>query len=330
MSRKKPTKKQTMAPVIDKTLTKLTENVYKYIIPGTPNKKRVLTDPQYSGLKSNTIKGQSLLSAYDRLHNRIKELQTLLSVNSRNKHYAEELNDTIALFEHIKNTKNPMPKFVITDIEALKDENNKRLQEIAELEISNKKLTEDNEVKDANIEKIKQDSEETEEILKQRLVDMSNKNKELRQAIPSGLATKAAINPSIADYVKNKVINSSYTLSRDDLTELVKNDIDNGVLPPDADFNNIVNSIYNGASKYIINNIERIKTLASVGGYNNEILNKLPPEINKLVQNQITEKINEDIRKKNIKYILPKEFTKIKNLKEYGINPLLKRSAWKV
>ena len=316
MSRKKPAK----TPTIDKTLAKLADNVYRYIIPGTPNKKRVLTDPQYSNLKSNTITGNSLRSVYYRLHDRIEELQTLLSVNSRNKRYAEELDDTIALFEYIKNTKNPMPKYVIADLEALKDENNKRLQEIAELEISNKKLTEDNETKDANIEKIKHDSEETEEILKQRLVDMSNKNKELRQAT----------NPSIADYVKNKVINSSYTLSRDDLTELVKNDIDNGVLPPDADFDNIVNSIYNGASKYIINNIERIKTLASVGGYNNEILNKLPPEINKLVQNQITEKINEDIRKKNIKYILPKEFTKIKNLKEYGINPLLKRSAWKV
>ena len=315
MSRKKPTK----TPQTDKELTKLTENVYKYIIPGTPERKRILTDSQYSNLKSNTIIKRSLESVYSKLYDRIEELRSNPLIK-HNKRLNEELRDTLALFEHIKDTKNPMPKFVIDDIEALKDENNNRLQEIAELEISNKKLTEDNEVKDDIIEKIKQDSEETKETLKQRLVDMSNKNKELRRVI----------NPSITDYVKNKVINSSYTLSRDDLTELVKNDINNGNLPPDADIDNIVNSIYNGASKYIINNIERIKTLASVGGYNNDILNKLPPEINKLVQNQITEKINEDIRKKNIKYILPKEFTKIKVLKEYGINPLLKRSAWKV
>lgn len=319
MSRKKPTKKPTMAPVIDKTLTKLTENVFKYITPGTPDKKRILTDSQYSNLKSNTIKKTSLESVYSKLYDRIEELRNNPNIE-RNKALNKELRDTLALFEHIKKTKNPMPNYLKLDIQELKDENNKRLQEIAKLEITNKELAEDNEAKDANIEKLKQDSEESKETLKQRLVKMSNENKELRQAF----------NPSIADYVKNKVINSSYTLSRDELTELVKNDIDNGVLPPDADYDNIVNSIYSGASKYIINNIERIKTLASVGGYNNDILNKLPPEINKLVQNQITEKINEDIRKKNIKYILPKEFTKIKNLKEYGINPLLKRSAWKV
>lgn len=76
--------------------------------------------------------------------------------------------------------------------------------------------------------------------------------------------------------------------------------------------------------------MDKIKTLSRITGYNHELYNKLPPEISELVQREINDKINEDIRKKNLKYLLPKEFTKIKNIRDYKLNPMLKRSAWSV
>lgn len=198
------------------------------------------------------------------------------------------------------------------------------------------KLEEDNKVKDDTIKKQEQDIKSKDnEVRKHKKASakLSNKIKQIGAIALSPDVDYKVIgtdNVSIKDYIKNKVINSSYSLSRDELKKIVEDDINNNKLPPDANPDNIINGIYSGATRYIVDNMDKIKTLSRITGYNHELYNKLPPEISELVQREINDKINEDIRKKNLKYLLPKEFTKIKNIRDYKLNPMLKRSAWSV
>lgn len=198
------------------------------------------------------------------------------------------------------------------------------------------KLEEDNKVKDDTIKKQEETIKSKDnDITKRDYANskLSNKLKKIGKIASSPVIDSGVIgtdNVSIKDYIKNKVINSSYSLSRDELKKIVEDDIKKNILPPDANPDNIINGIYSGATRYIVDNMDKIKTLSRITGYNHELYNKLPPEISELVQREINDKINEDIRKKNLKYLLPKEFTKIKTSRDYKLNPMLKRSAWSV
>ena len=77
--------------------------------------------------------------------------------------------------------------------------------------------------------------------------------------------------------------------------------------------------------------INRISNLAILTGYNNDLYNKLPGDVAQEVQKYITDKINDDIRRKNIKYILPKDKPRWEYaMQSKNLNPMLGRSAWRV
>lgn len=135
--------------------------------------------------------------------------------------------------------------------------------------------------------------------------------------------------PMLKKYVDDKVKNSAYSLDKDQLINVIKKDIEANKLPEKTDAEKIYNDIKNTATEYIIKNLNRIKKLSVLTGYNNDLFNKLPPEVATIVQEEMNNKIQEDIRKKNRRYILPKELPRWERAtQQHNVNPMLGRGAW--
>lgn len=183
------------------------------------------------------------------------------------------------------------------------------------------------------IEEKTQAIKDTRETSTQKLSDKSNeikeiqnKNAELEQRLKE--LEKA---PLKREYINDKVFNESYSLDKGELMNIILNDINKGELPSDSDPEEIADAIYAKATKRIYKNLKRIKNLTALTGYNPDLYNKLPPEVAEIIKNYINDKIKEDIRKKNIKYILPKDKPRWEHAMETKkLNPMLGRSAWRV
>lgn len=134
--------------------------------------------------------------------------------------------------------------------------------------------------------------------------------------------------PTLKDYIKDKVINKSYSLEKDELIKVIEKDIDEHRLPKDIDVSKLADTIYLQGAKYINKHMEKIKSLVKLTGYDNDLYNKLPSELAGEIQKYIHDKALEDIRKKNIRYILPKEMPRWEKAVNKGINPMLGRGAW--
>lgn len=134
--------------------------------------------------------------------------------------------------------------------------------------------------------------------------------------------------PTLKNYIKDKVLNKSYSLEKDELMNVIEKDINEHKLPKDIDVSKLADTIYLQGAKYINKHMERIKSLVKLTGYDNDLYNKLPPELADEIQKYIHDKALEDIRKKNIRYILPKEMPRWEKAVNKGINPMLGRGAW--
>lgn len=134
--------------------------------------------------------------------------------------------------------------------------------------------------------------------------------------------------PTLKDYIKDKVINKSYSLEKDELIKVIEKDINEHRLPKDIDVSKLADTIYLQGAKYINKHMKKIKSLVKLTGYDNDLYNKLPPELAGEIQKYIHDKALEDIRKKNIRYILPKEMPRWEKAVNKGINPMLGRGAW--
>ena len=139
--------------------------------------------------------------------------------------------------------------------------------------------------------------------------------------------------PTIEKYINERMKSEAYTLDKDELIDKINRDIKkkNGVLPKETNAKELAEAIYERAANDTLKRMKKIANLATLTGYNPDIYNKLPGDVALKVQKYITDKIQDDIRKKNIKYILPKD----KPRWEYAmqtkqLNPMLGRSAWKV
>lgn len=134
--------------------------------------------------------------------------------------------------------------------------------------------------------------------------------------------------PTLKDYIKDKVINKSYSLEKDELMNVIEKDINEHKLPKDIDVSKLVDTIYLQGAKYINKHMKKIKSLVKLTGYDNDLYNKLPPELAEEIRKYINDKALEDIRNKNIRYILPKEMPRWEKAVNKGINPMLGRGAW--
>lgn len=137
--------------------------------------------------------------------------------------------------------------------------------------------------------------------------------------------------PLKLNYINDKVFNESYSLDKGELMNVIKNDIKNHELPDDTDPEEIADAIYAAATKRIYKNLKRINDITALVGYNADLYNKLPAEIAEIVKKHMNDKIQEDIRKKNIRYILPKEQPRWeKAIQKYNLNPMLGRGAYTI
>ena len=138
--------------------------------------------------------------------------------------------------------------------------------------------------------------------------------------------------PTLEAYIKKKLSAQAYSLDEDELIDKIARDIGKpGGLPKGTDPKQVAKAIYNKGAEETIKHIKKIANLAILTGYNHDLYNKLPGDVALKVQQYITDKIQDDIRKKNIKYILPKDKPRWEHAMESKqLNPMLGRSAWRV
>lgn len=163
--------------------------------------------------------------------------------------------------------------------------------------------------------------------------ELQDKNDKLQDIIKSKDQLIEAYEkaPLKRNYINDKVFNESYSLDKDELINVILNDINKGKLPNDTNPEEIADAIYAKATKRIYKNLKRINNMTALTGYNPDIYNKLPAEVAEIIKNHINDKIQEDIRKKNIRYILPKEKPRWeKAIQKYNLNPMLGRGAYTI
>ena len=197
----------------------------------------------------------------------------------------------------------------------------------------NKALTKNNEELTQQRDDAQQAFKDSKDIQHQKLADKSNNIKELQDIIKSKDRLIEALEkaPLKRNYINDKVFNESYSLDKDELINVILNDINKGKLPNDTNPEEIADAIYAKATKRIYKNLKRINNMTALTGYNPDIYNKLPAEVAEIIKNHINDKIQEDIRKKNIRYILPKEKPRWeKAIQKYNLNPMLGRGAYTI
>ena len=230
---------------------------------------------------------------------------------------------------------------------------NKKADEIIikkEKEENENKLKTLEETKNKQIEMLKRDKEISEGLHEQEKEEIKKQAAEKTEKIASKIKNKKddekkeiqekydkmkkefdeiKFKPMLKNYIDEKVKNSSYSLDKEQLINIIKKDIENNKLPKKSNPEKIYDDIKSKATEYIIKNLSRIKKLSVLTGYNNDLFNKLPPEIATIVQEEMNNKIQEDIRKKNRKYILPKELPRWERaVQQHNVNPMLGRGAW--
>lgn len=253
----------------------------------------------------------------------------------KEKDFEEYFNNLETNNEEIKNIFNEIEKQnAITKTEETK---NKQIEKILrDKEISDKlNEQEKEEIKKQAAEKEaeikKQAAEKTEKIASKIKNKKDDENKELQEIINKQREEldELKFKPMLKKYIDEKVKNSSYSLDKEQLINIIKKDIEDNKLPRKSDAEKIYNDIKSKATEYIIKNLSRIKKLSVLTGYNNDLFNKLPPEIATIVQEEMNNKIQEDIRKKNRKYILPKDLPRWERAtQQHNVNPMLGRGAW--
>lgn len=239
----------------------------------------------------------------------------------------EKYDEMEYLFKYPKNN-NRKAKNIIEEMEKIENENalkkveenkNKQIEKI----LKNKEISD--KIHEEEKEEIKkQAAEKTEKIASKIKNKKDDELKELQERI-----NEIEFKPMLKKYIDEKVKNSSYSLDKEQLINIIKKDIEDNKLPKKSDAEKIYNDIKSQATEYIIKNLSRIKKLSVLTGYNNDLFNKLPPEIATIVQEEMNNKIQEDIARKNRKYILPKDLPRWERAtQQHNINPLLGRGAW--
>ena len=204
---------------------------------------------------------------------------------------------------------------------------------ITTLEADKQQLTEKNKEITQQRDEAQQAFKDSKDIQHQKFAEQSNNIKELQDKINDYEQQFKELEkaPLKRNYINDKVFNESYSLDKDELINVILNDINKGKLPNDTNPEEIADAIYAKATKRIYKNLKRINNITALTGYNPDIYNKLPAEVAEIIKNHINDKIQEDIRKKNIRYILPKEKPRWeKAIQKYNLNPMLGRGAYTI
>ncbi len=318
-------------------------------------KKRIRFDTLENWTESNNnIKNIIKYASDEKNKIPLNELKEILKNGELAKMYKNFQNSVFYLYDYKQNGITDQKKH--DKMEALfkdPESNNKKAEEIIE-EMKNKEhenaLAKIEEEKNKQIEMILRNKEISESLNEEEKETIKKQAAEKTEKIASKIKNKKddeikkmqekydklkeeydeiKFKPMLKKYIDEKVKNSSYSLDKDQLINIIKKDIEDNKLPRKSDPEKIYKDIKSTATGYIVKNLSRIKKLSVLTGYNNDLFNKLPPEVATIVQEEMNNKIQEDIRKKNRKYILPKDLPRWeKATQQHNVNPMLGRGAW--
>ena len=268
-------------------------------------------------LNSFQTENEKIISKQEKI---IKEQQQ--EINNLEEEYEQK---TEKIKEEYKEELEKINKKHTDELEAAK-QNNASKEDIEEL-----KRLHEQEIKDLNI-KTKQALQEELTKFKHRVEERSRKQTDYDiEQFKKDFEAIYGFAPGTASFIKQKIKNQAYSLEKDQLLDVINKAIENRQLPKDANPEKIANAIYTNGAKDVMRRINRISNLAILTGYNHDLYNKLPGDVAEKVQQYITDKINNDIRRKNIKYILPKDKPRWEHaMQSKQLNPMLGRSAWRV
>ena len=130
--------------------------------------------------------------------------------------------------------------------------------------------------------------------------------------------------PKYKELINKLYIDEAYEMRPDKLKkELI---LKYGVSPENADA--LMKNLYNKVIDKTFKHKESLKKFLDLRGYNPQAYEFLPNEIKEQVEKFNKERFDEELRRKNIKYILPKELPHWeKAMKEYNLNPMLSRGS---
>lgn len=302
--------------IINEISTEIYKNYGLYDDLKQQNKKK----PKGKSVFSFKYNNNNFSSFGDNPDNTKLRANILLNNISYVKHYFENTDSTDMNYEDFI-------KYITEFKDGTTPESEKQAQQtITTLKTNNEKITQQR-------DEAQQAFKDVKDIQHQRFADQSNNIKELQDKINDYEQRFKELKkaPLKRNYINDKVFNESYSLDKDELINVILNDINNGELPEDTNPEEIADAIYANATKRIYKNLKRINNMTALTGYNPDIYNKLPPEVAEIIKNHINDKIQEDIRKKNIRYILPKEKPRWeKAIQKYNLNPMLGRGAYTI
>ena len=221
--------------------------------------------------------------------------------------------------------------------QSLQEIDNKLKEREEEIMNLNKQIEDERKQAEEDKRKIKADANRD---MNEKMAQMKNKmedrqEKKIEETLEEAQKNQQEIygfTPTLEGYIKKKLAAQAYSLDEDELIDKIARDIGKpGGLPKGTDPKQVAKAIYNRGAEETLKHINKIANLAILTGYNHDLYNKLPGDVAQEVQRYIKDKINDDIRRKNIKYILPKDKPRWEHAMESKqLNPMLGRSAWRV
>jgi DNA repair exonuclease SbcCD ATPase subunit len=252
-------------------------------------------------------------------------------MNKERTEYEEKIEKQEIQFKALKKSMEEAQRLALTEID------NKLKEREEEIMNLNKQIEDERKQAEEDKRKIKADANRDKE---EKVAQVKNKMEERHEKDKEELLEEAQRNqkeiygfaPTLEAYIKKKLSTQAYSLDEDELIDKIARDIGKpGGLPRGTDPKEVAKAIYNRGAEETIKHIKKIANLAILTGYNHDLYNKLPGDVAQEVQRYITDKINDDIRRKNIKYILPKDKPRWEHAMETKqLNPMLGRSAWRV
>lgn len=151
---------------------------------------------------------------------------------------------------------------------------------------------------------------------------------EIRKMLEEDRRMQTEINNAQKDYINSKIYDGIYKLPHDKIVEIVQKDIENGKISTD-DPEKMADMIYLESVRYINKHKGAIAKLSKLQGYNPTQFGQLPPSIQEAVNDYVREKGEEDIIRKNRRYLLPKDLPRWERATlQHNVNPMLGRGAW--
>lgn len=244
------------------------------------------------------------------------------------KEYKEKIEQQNIRFEALKKSMEEAQR------QSLQEIDNKLKEREEEIMNLNKQIEDERKQAEEDKRKIQADANraKNEAVAKIKNKTEERKEKEILEEYQQNQKEAYGFTPNLEAYIKKKLQSKAYSLDEDELIDKIARDIGKpGGLPKGTDPKEVAKAIYNRGAEETLKHIKKIANLAILTGYNNDLYNKLPGNVAEEVQRYITEKINDDIRRKNIKYILPKDKPRWEHAMESKkLNPMLGRSAWRV